>query len=225
MASYIRTFGKLALEPDNCWTPDQAKSYHNKFHEQDKRIERYYTSAVEALRDLPTQQDLLRTIYPKVWDFLKRWGRVQGLRKDDSREMVKSLNSHGGLLGFLRRYSLENDLNTVVDFNGENRTLANWMQIILRDVSHQRRNEAIGSTKLLHAAIPRLFPMFDSKMSQEFFGVPKASVLVYCGLFLPLAQCQIEWLRKINFKPDDSKVCAGSWAKLIDEINWTWANP
>jgi hypothetical protein len=66
--------------------------------------------------------------------------------------------------------------------------------------------------------------MFDNQMSERFFGV-KASVPVYCGLFLPLAHSQIHLLRSYKIEPDEKQVCAGSWAKLIDEINWTLANP
>jgi hypothetical protein len=138
--------------------------------------------------------------------------------------MVKTLNSYGKLLRILSGYSLDDDLGGAVSFNRQSKTLANWMQAVLRDVAQQRRREVIASTKLLHAAIPKLFPMFDNQMSQKFLGVP-SSVPVYSGLFLPLAKSQIEWLRKCNIKPDKNRVCAGSWTNLVDEINWTWANP
>lgn len=218
------TFGNLALTPDDYWTLAAARNLHIEFHKIDESIAKYYTNAVDALRALPTEPERLRTIYPMVWDFLRRWGRVQGLTEADNRKMLKTLNLYGRLLRLLRGYSLEDDLSKVVSFDRESRTLANWMQVILRDVSHQRRHEVMASTKLLHAAVPKLFPMFDNQISRKFFGVT-SSVHVYCGLFLPLAKNQIKWLREGNIKPDRNQVCAGSWAKLIDEINWTWANP
>jgi hypothetical protein len=218
------TFGKLALEPVDCWTPAEVKELHRQFHKIDESIVQYYSNAVEILRILPARQEQLRSIYPKVWGLLRSWGRVQGLTREDSRNLVKALNSYGGLLQLLRDYSLNDDLDKAIRFGGENRTLANWMQMFLGLVSHQRRNELVASTKLLHAAVPKLFPMFDNAMSYRFFGV-NPSVAVYCGLFLPLAQSQIHLLRSYNIEPAENRVCAGSWAKLIDEINWTWANP
>jgi hypothetical protein len=221
VVSPMWTFGKLALKPVDCWTPSEAGELHSRFHKVDENIVHHYTDAVDSLRILPTSE--LQPIYPKVWGLLRSWGRVQGLAREDNRNLVKALNSNGKLPSALRRYSLTDDLASVIKFSGRSQTLAYWMQEILGGVSHQRRTELVASTKLLHAAIPRLFPMFDGKMSEKFFEA-NPSVTTYCGLFLPLAQSQIQLLRSHKIKPDENHVCAGSWAKLVDEINWTWAN-
>jgi hypothetical protein len=182
-----------------------------------------YVGAVTALGSLPSAESELRKVHEKTWSFLKGWGRIQGLTKRDSRKMVHRLNQERKLLAVLREHSLEDDLSERIRLNGEERTLVNCMQLMLESVSHPRRYEVVASSKLLHAAIPRLFSMFDTPMSKKFFGV-NPSVPVYCGLFLPLAQTQLQMLRNVGMCPSRTDSCAGSWPKLIDEINWTWAN-
>jgi len=217
------TFGRYGIVTKNCWNPTDAHRLHRKFHSIDQP-ESEYVEAVAALESLPTRSGRkIQLIQPKVWHFLKAWGRVQGLTNKDSRKMVQNLNLEGKLVEFLREHSLEEDLSRKIRFKGEERTLVNWMQVMLESISHPRRHEMIASSKLLHATIPTLFSMFDNPMSRKFFGV-NASVPVYCGLFLPLAQTQLRMLRSVGMRPSGTDSCAGSWPKLVDEINWTWAN-
>jgi hypothetical protein len=142
--------------------------------------------------------------------------------------MVKHIDELAYLIKLLRHdWKLDDDLSRNISYDNQTRPVARWMQILLERVSRTSLgNQMVSSTKLLHAAVPRLFVMLDDKTSIRFFGTKPTST-VYCGLFLPLAQGQARWLSDHGLEPDPEQVCGSReplWPKLVDEINWAWAN-
>lgn len=204
------------------WDLNQAQALHNEFHRMDEP--KPYADAVDALTRLPIQaRNDLESVQSKVWTFLRRWGRVQGLARVVSDEMVKRLNSYADLVTLLRQYNIDEDLSQKFSYESQMWPVAGWMQLLLNHISQVRRSEIVASTKLLHAAMPELFVMFDGPMCSKFFRTWPSDT-VYCGLFLPLVQAEVEFLSGHGLRPDETKVCGKSWAKFVDEINWTWAN-
>ena len=221
-------WGNWSLEPDEMWGIEKAEELHKEFHDEWDPDQELYTDVLEALDGLFQGTKGEDSTKPKVWRFLTKWGHVPPFRfsRSDSDRMVEKLKRHHDSLinCFRSRFTIMCDLSEKVTIRGDTRTVAGWMQFLLRDVSevgHSR--QVVATSKLLHASIPRLYVMFDNPICETFFGT-SATAQTYCGLFLPLAKAQIELLREAGLSPDPNKVCRDNWAKFIDEMNWTWAN-
>lgn len=216
------------LVPNSMWRLAEVKALHDKFHMADKP--RLYLDGLSALSELPARSESSKS---KVLDFLFKWGHVRGPSKTDALKMLDKLNQNADLVVILRQHSIDDDLSQKLTYATRHKpttkTVAGWMQILLREISGIRPRQVVASTKLLHAAVPQLFVMFDNAMCRRFFATP-ATEAIYCGLFLPLVQAQIQLLRQVNMTPsgnpewNDKMCCHDNWAKFVDEINWTWAN-
>ena len=218
-------FGSWSVQPNRMWEVREARLLHRDFHEKEDTPDLYKT-AVQSLRSLPLDSaSKWRLAREAIWGFLIKWGRIRGFREANSYGMLKKLDSNALLINSLRKYELADDLARNISFKGQSRTIASWMQSLLCEISsvYPKRHQVVGASKLLHVTIPKLFVMFDNPMCERFFGTG-ATVPVYCGLMLPLARTQIEILRSVGVKPASHEACNGSWAKLVDEINWAWAN-
>jgi len=217
-------WGSWSLRPEDMWKLNEARYWHTQFHSLDKRPE-LYLEGVDALSQLPIQKN--EDAKSKVYRFLKVWGHVR-LSRGQWEEMVRHVDESAHLIKLLRRdWKLDDDLSKNISYDNRARPLARWMQVVLERVSRTSLGDQIvASTKLLHAAVPRLFVMLDDRTSLRFFGTKPTST-VYCGLFLPLAQAQARWLSDHGIEPDPEQVCGNReplWPKLVDEINWVWAN-
>jgi hypothetical protein len=217
-------WGSWSLKPEEMWKLNEARYWHTQFHSLDNHPE-FYLEGIDALGQLPIQKN--EDAKSKAYKFLKVWGHVR-LIHTQWEEMVKHVDEHAYLIKLLRHdWKLDDDLSRNISYDNHTRPVARWMQILLERVSRTSLgNQMVSSTKLLHAAVPRLFVMLDDKISMKFFGTKPTST-VYFGLFLPLAQAQARWLSDHDVEPDPEQVCGSReplWPKLVDEINWAWSN-
>jgi hypothetical protein len=217
-------WGSWSLKPDEMWKLNEARYWHSQFHELDTRPD-LYLEGVDALNQLPLQKN--EDAKSKTYRYLKVWGHVR-LSHHQWEEMVEHVDECAYLIRLLRRdWKLDDDLSKRISYENRVRSVAGWMQVLVERVSRTSTgNQIVVSTKLLHAAVPRLFVMLDDEICMKFFGT-KPTPTVYCGLFLPLAQAQVRCLRDREIEPDPEQVCGSRealWPKLVDEINWAWAN-
>jgi hypothetical protein len=222
-------WGNWRLRPDEMWQLTEAEDWHGRFHEQENKrpnLPKLYEDTIDLLAEVPVKTT--ENAKSKVYKFLRVWGTMRWIDKSECNQMLERLNEWVDLLKVLRRESrIDADLSKEVSYDQYVRPVGRWMQFLVDRISRTSQSKQIvASTKLLHAAIPNLFVMFDRKMSLRFFG-KDPSLAIYCGLFLPLAQAEMRLLCEHGLHPDPKEVCGRRgecWPKLIDEINWTWAN-
>jgi len=217
------SWGNWSLQPYDMWEISDALKLHRDFHEDD--TPELYVGAIDPLKVLPLESgSAWKRARRSTWDFLKKWGRIQRFAENDSYKMLKKVDCHSELITLLRRHTILEDLSQPISYHNETRTIAGSMQFLMNEVAdaNPTRQNPVAASKLLHVTIPKLFTMFDNPMCNKFFRT-RASVVVYCGLLLPLTQSQIKVLDRENIRPNQEKVCHDSWPKLVDEINWTWA--
>jgi hypothetical protein len=217
------------------WDAEEAVELHKEFHDKRDPHKGLYSKVLEAFDETfaPTgaSRSTQLTLYETVYNYLTRWGHIPKTKsfRTDSETMTRKLqdSSYRDLVARLRDCSIaETDLSEKLAWSTGSRTIAGCMQAMLKDLSETSpsgRRNFVAASKLLHAAIPRLFVILDNLVCECFLGTKQASVPVYCGLFLPLAKVQIGFLRDHGLTPDPAEACGGNWAKFVDEINWTWA--